>query len=152
MKAVLQRVETASVKVADELVGRIDRGWLVYLGVGAEDEEGDADWLIRRILGLRLLKDASGGEVCLVDGDNAVLVISQFTLFANCRKGAKPSWHRAAHPSKGKALYDYFLQKLREHSSPVAVAAGEFGADMKVHSINDGPITLLLDSRAKNGT
>ncbi|MCH8474450.1 MAG: D-tyrosyl-tRNA(Tyr) deacylase [Opitutales bacterium] len=150
MKAVLQRVTSAKVRVGSELAGAIGRGWLVYLGVGQDDQGEDADWLIRRILSLRMFPVSGGPEVCVAEAGGSLLVVSQFTLFANCRKGGKPSWHRAANPEKGETLYRYFLENLRAREG-LTVAAGRFGALMEVESVNDGPITLLLDSRAKSG-
>ncbi|MCC5788699.1 MAG: D-tyrosyl-tRNA(Tyr) deacylase [Opitutales bacterium] len=150
MKAVLQKVRSARVRVDREIVGAIERGWLIYLGVGSDDHSADADWLIRRILALRMFRGADGDDVSVLEVGGNLLVVSQFTLFANCRKGGKPSWHRAAEPTKGEALYQYFLEGLRAREG-LTLAAGKFGAMMEVESINDGPVTLLLDSRSKSG-
>jgi D-tyrosyl-tRNA(Tyr) deacylase len=156
MKAVIQRVNDASVTVNSVIKGRIQSGLLVYLGVANGDTEADADWLAEKIAFLRIFDDADGkmnlslkdviaGET---DGNNApvgVLAVSQFTLLADARKGRRPSWNGAAPPETAKPLYGYFMTRIREHGVPCE--SGEFQAYMQVACTNDGPVTILLDSR-----
>lgn len=146
MRAVLQRVERASVAVDGAVVGRIDRGWLVLVGVAKGDADADADWLAEKIANLRAFADDAGkmnrsvGEV-----GGAVLVVSQFTLLADCRKGRRPGFDQAAAPDEADRLYRRMGELLR--AAGLEVAYGMFGADMKVELLNDGPVTFLLDSR-----
>jgi D-tyrosyl-tRNA(Tyr) deacylase len=146
MRAVLQRVSRASVEVDGSLVGRIDLGWLVLLGVGKGDTEADADWLAEKIAGLRAFEDELGkmnrsvGEV-----GGSVLVVSQFTLFGDCRKGRRPSFDAAADPSEAERLYQVLCDRIAALGLPVAT--GTFRAMMNVSLVNEGPVTLLLDSR-----
>lgn len=146
MRAVLQRVSQASVRVDGEVAGRIARGFLVLLGVGKEDTETDADYLVEKICGLRVFEDGEGKmNVSLEDVGGALLVISQFTLYGDVRKGRRPSFDAAAPPGKAKALYEYFLQKTKERG--VRVESGVFQASMSVELINEGPVTILCDSK-----
>ncbi|WP_169975097.1 D-aminoacyl-tRNA deacylase [Tautonia rosea] len=146
MRAVLQRVSRASVEVDGSLVGQIDLGWLVLLGVGKGDTEADADWLAEKIAGLRAFEDDLGkmnrsvGEV-----GGSVLVVSQFTLFGDCRKGRRPSFDAAADPGEAERLYQVLCDRIAALGLPVAT--GTFRAMMNVSLVNDGPVTLLLDSR-----
>ena len=145
MRAVLTRVKSASVTIDGNVVGKIGRGFLILLGVGPNDTEKECRYLAEKALGLRVFTDendkmnlgleAIGGEV---------LVVSQFTLYGNCRKGRRPSFTDAAGPELGNALYEKFLAICEELGFPPQ--HGEFGADMKVESINDGPVTLILDT------
>ena len=146
MRAVIQRVSSASVKVAGEITGEIRHGFMVLLGVGKEDAEPDADWLAEKIYGLRVFEDSEGKlNLSLSEVKGAVLVVSQFTLYADCRKGRRPGFDLAAPPELAEKLYDYFVEKLKEKGLPVAT--GKFQAMMDVELVNQGPVTLLLDSR-----
>jgi D-tyrosyl-tRNA(Tyr) deacylase len=134
------------VRVDGEVAGRIARGFLVLLGVGKEDTETDADYLVEKICGLRVFEDGEGKmNVSLEDVGGALLVISQFTLYGDVRKGRRPSFDAAAPPGKAKALYEYFLQKTKERG--VRVESGVFQASMSVELINEGPVTILCDSK-----
>lgn len=133
-------------RVDGEVAGRIARGFLVLLGVGKEDTETDADYLVEKICGLRVFEDGEGKmNVSLEDVGGALLVISQFTLYGDVRKGRRPSFDAAAPPGKAKALYEYFLQKTKERG--VRVESGVFQASMSVELINEGPVTILCDSK-----
>ncbi|MCD6205140.1 MAG: D-tyrosyl-tRNA(Tyr) deacylase [Candidatus Marinimicrobia bacterium] len=148
MIAVIQRCKQASVTVADEEVGRIDHGLVVLLGVFQDDNEADADFLISKIIHLRIFNDENGKmNRSLTDVNGSLLVVSQFTLCGDWRKGRRPSFIRAAEPKKGAGLYNYFVQRCREESVPTAT--GRFGAMMDVHLVNEGPVTFVLDSRLK---
>lgn len=144
MKAVIQRVGFASVTVEQELVARISHGILVLLGVEKGDDEAKADWLAEKIVGLRMFADDEGKmnrSVGEVGGE--LLIVSQFTLAGNCSKGKRPSFDTAAPPEEGKRLYDYFVEALKKLEVPVQT--GIFQADMKVHLVNDGPVTFILE-------
>lgn len=146
MRLVVQRVKEARVKVKDEIVGEISRGLLVFLGVGAEDNEAEVDYLIEKILHLRIFPDTQGKfNLSLIETGGALLVVSQFTLWGDCRKGRRPSFSESAPASKAQPLYDRFIEKIRQKGVPVA--GGRFQEMMEVHLINDGPVTLLLDSK-----
>jgi D-tyrosyl-tRNA(Tyr) deacylase len=145
MRAVLQRVSRASVDVAGGCVGRIDRGWLVLLGVAVNDTDDDAAWMADKIANLRAFEDDQGKMNRSVhDIGGAILVVSQFTLLADCRSGRRPSFTGAAEPAVAERLYLGCVDRLRQ--SGLTVATGVFRADMKVELVNDGPVTLLLDS------
>lgn len=145
MKAVVQRVTHASVKVDDEIKGQIENGFLVLLGVGQNDTEEDADRLVNKIVKLRIFSDENDKiNLSLSDVGGSMLVISQFTLYADCRKGNRPNFINAGKPDEANRLYEYFVSKCKEQI-PV-VEKGVFGADMKVELLNDGPFTILLDS------
>jgi D-tyrosyl-tRNA(Tyr) deacylase len=160
MKAVVQRVIDASVRVAGRLRGQIGQGLLVYLGVARDDAEADADWLAEKIANLRIFNDAQGKMNCsLLDvvnhesnsdnsarhrGTTGVLAVSQFTLLGDARKGRRPSWGRAAPPEQARALYEYFMDRIRRQG--LVCESGEFQAHMSVAYTNDGPVTILLDS------
>lgn len=146
MKVVIQRVINASVTVDGIVKGRIDAGLLVYLGVAQDDTEKDANWLAEKIPNLRIFNDTEGVmNLSLKETGGGVLVVSQFTLLADARKGRRPSWNGAATPEKAKELYEYFVNKIREQGVPCET--GEFQAKMLVSYTNDGPVTILLDSR-----
>lgn len=146
MRAVVQRVSSASVTVEEQIVGEIGPGLLILLGVGTDDERADGIWLAEKVAGLRIFPDADGKMNCSVrDAGGAALVVSQFTLYGDCRKGKRPSFVRAAPPEIANSLYEDFMAELRGHG--LQVESGRFQAHMDVASVNDGPITLLLDSR-----
>lgn len=145
MKALLQRVTEAKVVVNDEIIGQISQGWLVLLGVGQGDSEAEVEKLVDKILGLRLFSDAEGKfNLSIQDISGEILIISQFTLFADCRRGRRPGFTNAAPPDLAKALYESFINAMRR--SGIRVQTGSFGADMKVSLTNDGPVTVMLDS------
>jgi D-tyrosyl-tRNA(Tyr) deacylase len=145
VRAVVQRVSRASVTVADRIVGEIGRGLLILLGVGQADTEQDADYLADKCAGLRIFEDAQGKmNLSVRDVGGAALVVSQFTLYGDARKGRRPSFTDAAPPDRAEALYRRFAARLREAGLPVA--SGEFQAMMQVSLVNDGPVTILLDS------
>ena len=145
MRAVLTRVKYASVTIDGETVGKIGPGFLILLGVGPEDTEEHARILAEKALGLRIFEDENGKMNLGLDAiGGEVLVVSEFTLYGNCRKGRRPSFTEAAGPELGNALYEKFLSICRELGYPPQ--HGRFGADMKVESLNDGPVTLILDT------
>jgi D-tyrosyl-tRNA(Tyr) deacylase len=146
MRAVLQRVSEARVRVNGEIVGEIGRGLLVLLGVGQGDGEADVRFLTEKTAGLRIFEDAQGKmNLSVEDIAGAVLVVSQFTLYGDCRQGRRPGFSAAAPPELADALYRQFVDGLRKRGLPVAT--GIFQAEMAVELVNDGPVTLLLDSR-----
>lgn len=145
MRAVVQRVLESSVTVDAEVVGQIDKGFMILLGVEDGDQELDAVYLADKCVGLRVFPDADGKmNLDIRQADGKILVISQFTLLGDCRKGRRPAFTRAADPQIARGLYLRFCELLRERE--VKVEEGVFAADMKVHLVNDGPVTLLLDS------
>lgn len=144
MKLVVQRVNHASVKVDGEIVGQIGKGFLVLIGVGKDDTKAIADKYLKKLLGLRIFEDEAGKtNLSLADVQGELLLISQFTLYANCKKGNRPSFIEAGHPTEAESLYEYMIQEARK-TVPV-VEHGIFGADMKVSLENDGPFTIILD-------
>lgn len=145
MRAVVQRVSHAGVSIGGELVGSIRRGYLILLGVGHADTRADAEKLWGKISALRINEDGDGKtNLALGDVGGEVLVVSQFTLFANCRKGRRPSFTEAAPPAQATELYEYFVGLAR--ADVPHVATGRFGADMQVELVNDGPFTIVLDT------
>ena len=145
MRAILTRVNSASVTIDGQVVGAIGKGFLILLGVGPNDTEKECRYLAEKALGLRIFEDENGKMNLGLDQiGGEVLVVSQFTLFGNCRKGRRPSFTDAAGPELGNKLYEQFLADCR--SLGYEPQHGEFGADMKVESINDGPVTLILDT------
>lgn len=147
MRVVVQRVLSAKVEVDSNVVGSIDSGLLVFLGISTEDSEKDADYLLKKITALRIFDDENGVmNKSLVDVKGELLVVSQFTLQANTKKGNRPSYIQAARPEKALPIYHYFLSRAEEIIAK-EIASGEFGADMKVSLENDGPVTFVLDSR-----
>lgn len=143
MKVVLQRVKSASVTVEKEIIGQIGRGYLVLLGVGKEDTHKTVDDMIAKIKKLRLFPDQDGKtNLSIADVDGEILVVSQFTLYADTRKGTRPSFTESAPPDLANTLYEYFLQAAQPHFKKVA--AGQFAADMDVALVNDGPFTVVL--------
>jgi D-tyrosyl-tRNA(Tyr) deacylase len=146
MRAVIQRVSRAEVRVEGRVVGSVGRGFLVLLGVAREDQEADARALADKVAGLRIFEDAAGKmNLALAEVGGGTLVVSQFTLLGDARKGNRPSFIDAAPPEQGDALYQRFCALLRERGLPVAT--GIFRAAMEVELVNDGPVTILLDSR-----
>jgi D-tyrosyl-tRNA(Tyr) deacylase len=146
MRAVIQRVKRAHVTVDGDTVGRIGAGLLVLLGVGKEDSEDDAQYLARKIAGLRIFEDTQGKmNLSVNDIEGSVLVVSQFTLFADCHKGRRPSFVDAGDPDRARDLYGTVIECLKQTGVPTA--EGIFQAAMQVELVNDGPVTILLDSK-----
>ncbi|MFC1595350.1 D-aminoacyl-tRNA deacylase [Gemmatimonadota bacterium] len=147
MRALIQRVKQAEVRVADEVVGTVGPGMLILLGVGWEDDEGSAGWLASKCAHLRIFDDADGRmNRSLVDTGGSALVVSQFTLYADTRKGRRPSYEQAADPEDAAGLVEAFCTELTRLDVPVE--RGRFGATMEVHLINDGPVTLMVETPA----
>ncbi len=145
MKFVIQRVSHASVTVHEETIGRINQGYLVLIGVGKEDTKEDADRLVKKMIGLRIFADENGKiNKSLKDVDGELLLVSQFTLYADCRHGNRPGFTDAAGPDMANELYEYIIESCKREVA--VVERGEFGADMKVELLNDGPFTILLES------
>lgn len=145
MKAVIQRVKYALVKVDDVEIGKCNQGFLILLGVANEDSEKDVEALVNKITKLRVFEDEEGKmNLSIQDVGGEMLIISQFTLYADCRKGNRPSFINAAPPAVSKPLYEMFVEKIRNAGIPAQ--CGEFGADMKVELLNDGPVTIVLES------
>lgn len=145
MRLVVQRVKEARVTIKDEIVGEIGKGLLLFLGIGQEDTQEDVDYLLDKVLHLRIFPDDQGKfNLSLTDIQGALLVVSQFTLFGDCRKGRRPSFSTAAPPALAESVYELFIEKAR--SRGISVAHGRFQEMMDVQLINDGPVTLLLDS------
>lgn len=150
MRAVLQRVSEASVDVGGEVVGRIGAGLLILVGVGHGDGPGDAEMLAEKVANLRIFEDPDGKtNLSVLDVGGAALVVSQFTLFADTRKGRRPSFTAAAHPDRATLLVDDFRRALEDRGVPTS--SGRFGAGMRVALVNDGPFTLSLDTDLWNG-
>ena len=148
MRAVIQRVSEASVTIDEQVVGKIGRGFMILLGIHEEDTQEDADYLIRKTPLLRVFEDAGGKmNQSLQDVGGSVLSVSQFTLYADTKKGNRPSYVKAARPETAIPLYEYFNEGLRK--AGLVVETGEFGGDMDVALINDGPVTILFDTRDK---
>jgi len=146
MRAVIQRVNRAEIKVEERRVARIEKGILIFLGIEQGDEEHDADSLSEKIIHLRIFDDEEGKmNRSLLDIHGEMLVVSQFTLLGDCRKGRRPSFIAAENPDRARVLYHYFLGRARERVT--SCAEGEFQAIMSVELVNDGPVTILLDSR-----
>lgn len=146
MKALIQRVSEASVTVDGDTVGSIGRGMLLLLGIEKGDDEKDIDYIGQKVFNLRMFEDSDGKmNLPVSDAGGAILVVSQFTLSADCRKGNRPSFDNAESPGRAEALYEVFIRKLA--SLGVAVSTGKFGAHMKVRLTNDGPVTFVIDSR-----
>ena len=145
MRFVIQRVTDASVTIDGEISGKIGKGYLVLIGVADTDTKEIADKMIRKMIGLRIFEDEQGKtNLSLADVDGGLLLVSQFTLYANCKRGNRPSFIEAGKPDMANEMYEYIIEKCRE--SVDEVQTGEFGADMKVQLLNDGPFTILLDS------
>ena len=150
MRAVLQRVSHAMVTVETEITGEINQGLLIFLGVGKEDTETDREWLIRRIIQLRIFEDADGRmNQSLLDVGGAALVISQFTLYGSLKKGNRPSFNRAALPDQALAIYEGFVNEL-SNALGKPVSTGRFGADMQIEANHAGPVTLVIDTKERD--
>ena len=149
MRIVIQRVSHASVTIEGNVKSAIKKGYLILLGVCEEDTSEDVEWLVRKVIGLRVFDDENGVmNRSIMDVNGEILVISQFTLFASYKKGNRPSWHRAAKHEVSIPLYNEFCTKLSEALGK-EVGTGEFGADMKVELLNDGPVTICMDTKNK---
>ena len=145
MKFVIQRVLNANVKVDENIIGQINKGFLVLIGVSNTDTKEIADKMIRKMIGLRIFEDENGKtNLSLSDVQGSLLLVSQFTLYANCKRGNRPSFTDAGSPEHANEMYEYIIEKCKD-SVPI-VETGSFGADMKVSLINDGPFTIVLDS------
>ena len=148
MKIVVQRVKEANVKVDNEIVGKISEGLMLLIGVDEDDDTNDADWLIKKIIDLRIFSDQEGKmNLSVKDISGEILCISQFTLISDYKKGNRPSYIKAAKPEKAITLFEYFKQEIKK--SGLKIESGIFGADMKVSLLNDGPVTLVFDSKTK---
>ena len=146
MRVVVQRCSRAEVRIDGQVVGRIEKGFMVLVGITDGDTKAEADLLAKKVAQMRVFEDAEGKmNLALKDVNGAVLSISQFTLYADCKKGNRPSFIRAARPEVAEPLYDYFNSVLRTQYG-LQVETGRFGADMKVDFVNDGPVTIVLDS------
>ncbi len=146
MRAVVQRVKESSVKVDSRITGKIGKGLLVLMGVAESDRPGDADYLSEKIINLRIFEDENGKmNRSLLETGGEMLVVSQFTLLGDCRKGRRPSFVNAAGPEKANELYEYFVKKVRDKG--IFVETGHFRAMMDVSLINDGPVTLIIESK-----
>ncbi|MEW6621735.1 MAG: D-aminoacyl-tRNA deacylase [Bacillota bacterium] len=147
MRTVVQRVSKGSVQVADEIVGQIQNGLVVYLGVGKGDDERDAEYLAEKIVNLRIFEDEKAKmNLSILDTDGEILVVSQFTLYGDCRKGRRPSFIESAPPEEGERLFNYFIEILRLRWK-IKIETGIFRENMQVASVNEGPVTILLDSK-----
>ncbi|MGP1464743.1 D-aminoacyl-tRNA deacylase [Prevotella koreensis] len=149
MRIVIQRVSRASVTIDGNIKSAIGKGYLILVGVEETDSEADAEWLVKKVIGLRVFDDENGVmnlNIGQIGGD--ILVVSQFTLFASVKKGNRPSWLRAARHEISVPLYEFFCRRLEEETGK-RVGTGEFGADMKVELVNDGPVTICMDTKNK---
>lgn len=149
MKTVIQRVSEASVKIDGQIVGKISQGLLILLGIEEADSNEDIDWLVRKIINMRIFSDENGNmNLSMKDIDGEALVVSQFTLHASTKKGNRPSFIKAAKPDFANDKYEDFKRELAKELNK-EIPSGKFGADMKVSLINDGPVTIILDSKNK---
>jgi len=150
MKVVIQRVKSSNVEVKNKIIGQIDHGILVLIGIAANDDKTDVEWISNKVLNLRIFDDENGiMNKSLIDIEGDILVISQFTLIASTKKGNRPSYINSAGHEIAIPLYEYFI-KICEDKLGRKVSSGKFGADMKVSLINDGPVTIVIDSKAKD--
>lgn len=146
MKFVIQRVSEASCKVGGNIIGEINKGFCVLIGVSNDDNTEIADKMIKKLIGMRIFEDENGKtNLSLADVDGSLLLISQFTLYADCKKGNRPSFTNAGNPELANHLYEYIIEKCKEQIPNVQT--GSFGADMKISLVNEGPFTIVLDSR-----
>lgn len=149
MRAVIQRVLNAGVVINNEITAQIDKGYVVLLGIETEDNQEDAEWLCRKIAAMRIFSDENGlMNLDLESLDGEILVVSQFTLHASYTKGNRPSFIKAARPEQAVPLYEYFIKTLSEMINK-PVSTGQFGADMKIALVNDGPVTIIMDTKNK---
>lgn len=149
MRAIIQRVQYASVSIDAKIKASVQKGYMILVGIGEEDNEEDVEWLTKKIVNLRVFDDENGVmNKCIKDINGEILVISQFTLFASYKKGNRPSWIKAAKHEISIPLYEDFCNKLSQYLGK-EVATGEFGADMKVELLNDGPVTIFMDTKNK---
>lgn len=149
MRIVIQRVSSASVSVSGQVLGSIGNGLVVLLGIEETDTQKEADWLVQKLINMRLFADEAGKmNKSVMDGNGEVLLISQFTLFADIKKGNRPSYLRAARPEKAIPLYEYFISILNERMGKPC-KTGVFGANMQVELVNDGPVTIVADSESE---
>ena len=145
MRFVIQRVTSASVTVEGNITGQIEKGFLVLIGVADEDTKEVADKMIKKLIGMRIFEDVNGKtNLALADVDGSLLLVSQFTLYADCKKGNRPSFTKAGKPQMAEEMYNYIIEQCKKEVSNVQM--GVFGADMKVQLLNDGPFTIILDS------
>lgn len=150
MKAVIQRVKYAAVRTEGSIIGKCNSGFMILLGVGQEDTQKDVEVLVNKIVKLRVFEDEAGKmNLSIQDVGGEMLIISQFTLYADCRKGNRPSFINAAPPAVSKPLYEKFVEMVK--NAGIHTECGEFGADMKVELLNDGPVTIILDSKEMLG-
>ncbi len=146
MKAIVQRVSSASASVTGDVLGQIGPGLLVLLGIGGEDQDSDLDWMVDKVLYLRCLEDDRGKmNLSVLDTKGEILCISQFTLYGDCRRGNRPGFDKAANPSLAFGFYEKFIDKIAQKG--VIIKAGRFGAKMTISLVNEGPVTLILDSQ-----
>ena len=149
MKIIIQRVSSAKVEVEHKIAGEISKGLLLLIGVDEEDAKEDADWLVKKVLGLRIFSDEEGKmNLSVKDISGEILCVSQFTLIADYKKGNRPSFIKAAKPEQALDLFNYFKTEIAK--STLKIESGIFAADMKVSLVNDGPVTLVFDSKTKN--
>ena len=149
MRALVRRVRNAKVLVSEKIVGAIHDGLLIYMGIHTDDQNEDLSWVITKILGLRIFEDGEGRMNRSINPQQSILLVSQFTLFGNLRKGNRPSFNQAANPIAGKMLYEQGLAQIKEHFDG-DVQAGVFGANMQIHAVDDGPITIWIDSKNRS--
>lgn len=149
MRALVRRVSFAEVKVSSISVGSIGSGLLVYLGIHHKDETLDLDWIIKKVLGLRVFEDEESRMNLKIGSNHGILLVSQFTLLGNLKKGYRPSFNRAADPRTGAYFYDLALEKLKNNFTGV-VESGIFGADMQIHAVDEGPVTIWIDSQNRD--
>lgn len=148
MRVILQRVSRASVEVEGNIIGKIDNGLLLLLGIHVDDNMKELEWMVNKVIGLRIFEDEDGKmNNSLADVNGSLLIVSQFTLYGDCEKGRRPGFIDAARPEKAIPMYEDFIDKCKKLG--VHVESGEFGADMKVDLLNDGPVTLVIDSPAR---
>lgn len=146
MKVLLQRVKNAQVNVSEKIIGKIGNGLLIFLGVGKEDNEKDIDYLVEKVSNLRIFGDEKGQmNLSVLDKGGEILIVSQFTLYASCERGRRPSFEKTASPERALELYKKFVQRFR--ATGLKVEEGEFGALMSVELVNDGPVTILISSK-----
>lgn len=150
MRVVIQRVSSASVTVDGVCLSDIQAGFMILLGIETNDDRGDADWLIGKIIGMRVFNDEAGKmNLSIQDIKGSFLIVSQFTLHAQTAKGNRPSFIRAARPEQAIPLYEYFIDQIKQQSG-LTVGTGQFGADMQVQLVNDGPVTIIVDSKQRD--